>query len=126
VAGPPPVFMGTVSFIDPADSVGYVPVSGGSTAVANRSDAEIALPRAGTMTGLSVGLTARQGTTTLTLWVNGVATALACTVPAQGSTCSDTGESIAVAAGDVVSFKYAADGTPPIKNLRYAVGFEGN
>ncbi|MGL3807701.1 hypothetical protein ACSYDW_16590 [Paeniglutamicibacter sp. R2-26] len=124
-AGAPPVFMSTIPFIDPQDNRGYFAVSGASSIVKDAADADMLMPRAGTLKGLSIAASSRAGTISVTLNVNGAATALTCEIPASETSCQELDESVAVDDQDEVSFSYSSTGIVPVKNLRYAVGFEG-
>lgn len=117
--------MGNLNFIDAANTSGFIPVSAGTNFKEARSDAEITLPRAGTASGLSVELTPRQGTVTLTLMVDDVETEISCTVAAEAKACTDSDSSTVVGAAEKVSLKYTATGEAPVRNLRYALAFDG-
>ena len=124
--GPAPVFTGALSFVDAADTSGFITVSGGNTIVSGISDAEIAMPREGSLSGLNVAVTPRDGTVTLTLWVNGVTSGLACTVPDRQPTCASAGPPVRIEPGDNVGLRYAATGPEPVKNLRHSMSFGGS
>lgn len=64
---------------------------------------------------------------TVTLRVNGVSSALTCTVAASGTACNDTTHSVAVVAGDLVSVIFASSGIslPTSTQLSYGVSQTG-
>ena len=61
------------------------------------------MPVAGTLGELSVRLAHGAGVVTITLYKNGVATPLTCSIAAGSSTCSAGAASVAVAVGDTVA-----------------------
>jgi hypothetical protein len=92
---------------------------------------QVALPRAGTLSGLyfhSWNFQSGSGPLVLTLMVNGSPTALTLTVPTSAGvgTWSDTIHSVSVNAGDKVSIKYDSTATgagmsaPGTISLRYS------
>jgi hypothetical protein len=63
------------------------------------------------LTGVAVPLT---GTLKLTLMVNGIASALTCTVLATASTCSDTTHTVSLTPGSEVAFEALDSGVAAI------------
>lgn len=61
----------------------------------------------------------------LTLNKNGSATALTCTILQNGATCSDTTHSVAVVAGDTITFSNVAPSSGAAANLSATVGLYG-
>jgi len=119
------VFTGTVSFIDKADASGFLSVSGGAL-VSSIADAQIAMPRDGSMAGLNGAATPRAGSVTLTLWVNGVASGLSCRVSDLTTSCTTAGQpAVQIREGDKVAYGYSATGTDPVTNLRHSIAFFG-
>jgi collagen triple helix repeat protein len=87
----------------------FLAPSGQSVPLLEASSDEAVMPIAKTasnlfvsLNGLSVPLT---GSVKLTLVVNGSATALTCTVPSAGGSCSDTTHTVSLKAGDTVVFE---------------------
>lgn len=117
--------MSTIPFIDSEDKSGYFAISGANNIVKSATDAEMQMPRAGTFKGLSVVASSRAGTISVTLNVNGEATPLTCEIPASETSCHELDESVVVGDQDEVSFSFSSTGIVAVKNLRYAVGFEG-
>lgn len=121
------VLIGSVSFVDAADTSGFIPLSGGSEVVFGISDAEIDMPRGGIISKLSVAVTPRNGTVTLSLWVDGQGVPnQSCTVEAGQKTCVVVTGWYGFSAGADVALGYTATGTEPVRNLRYSMGFEGS
>ncbi len=118
------VFTGSLTFIDPSDTAAFIPLSG-TSAVAAEPDAATALPLGGTLSGFTGAVTPRAGTVTLTVRVNGSDTGLACTLANMIAACTAPATPVTVSAGDSVSIGYASTGGLPVKNLRYALGFNG-
>lgn len=61
----------------------------------------------------------------LTVFKNGVATALTCTIAAAGTTCSDTTNGVAVAAGDYIQFQFVTATSDTAANVSASVGLYG-
>lgn len=84
----------------------------------------------GEVTALNVGSTAvvvgGSSLDVLTVFKNGVATALTCTIAAAGKTCSDTTHGFIVAAGDVLTFQFVAATSDTAANVAATVGIYGN
>jgi len=76
----------------------------GDAIQSSAADSGLPMPSGGTLKNLHVaGL--KQGDT-VTVFVNGTVTAITCTLPTgggTGGTCSDTGDSVPVQAGDLVA-----------------------
>jgi hypothetical protein len=80
----------------------------GNTTSALGAHDELMAPRAGTLTNLLVLMdnVASAGTgMKFTVYKNGVATALTCTIAAGGTTASDNTHTVAVAAGDLIGVR---------------------
>jgi hypothetical protein len=85
----------------------------------------IAMPSACTFNSLFVNahsVTGGSYTVTVTLYKNGVATALACATPVNSSagvssSCSDSLHPVVVAPGDVISLQYVQNSGTPIVQL---------
>ncbi|HEX3693172.1 MAG TPA: hypothetical protein VHU13_07500 [Solirubrobacteraceae bacterium] len=92
----------------------FLAPSGQSVSSASASGNEAAMPVAKTASNLRVGLTGTTvpltGSFTLTLLVNGSVSALTCTVPAGSGTCSDTTDTVALAAGAEIAFEVVESG----------------
>lgn len=94
------------------------------------SGATSSLPRnVVTKTGTLYGLTGTSsanflgtGGSVLTVLKNGVATAIVCAPTAATKTCSDTAHSVAVVAGDVISFSFLSATSDTAANVIATVG----
>jgi len=61
----------------------------------------------------------------LTVYVNGSATALTCTIAAAGTTCNDTTHGVAVVAGSVITFQFVTATSDTAANISASVGLYG-
>jgi hypothetical protein len=61
----------------------------------------------------------------LTVYKNGTATALTCTIAASGTTCSDTTNGVATVAGDYIQFQFVTATSDTAANLSATVGLYG-
>jgi hypothetical protein len=79
----------------------------------------------GTLASLQVFSSANvvggSGKDVLTVYKNGSATALTCTIAGAAATCSDTTHSVAVAAGDVLTFQFVSATSDTAANVTAAV-----
>lgn len=91
--------------------------------------AQLPMPISGTFSNLMFSLPTNltSGTYVFTVFKNGSATALTCTVTVGNSTCNDFVDSVAVVAGtDVVSTRISVTGTPDLYGTAYGgVSFQG-
>jgi hypothetical protein len=69
----------------------------------------------------SAAVTGGTSKDVLTVYKNGSATALTCTVAASGTTCSDTTHSVATLAGDVIAFKWVSATSDTAANVSASV-----
>ena len=58
----------------------------------------------------------------LTLYKNGVATALTCTIAAAGTSCTDTTHAVTTVPGDVLTFQFVTATSDTAANLSASVG----
>jgi hypothetical protein len=81
----------------------------GCISLTGSSNTGLPMPSAGTLQNLRV-LTASEGAV-VTVYINGSASALTCTIPGNGFTpgskCSDTTHTVSVSAGDLVAVQAA-------------------
>lgn len=82
--------------------------------------------RGGTLADLRVFSSANvvggTGKDVLTVQKNGTDTTITCTIAASAATCSDTTHAVAVAAGDVITFKFVTATSDTAANVAAAVG----
>ena len=97
------ILSGGVEFIDPLETTGFVGLDERRVVASTAGGAASTMPVAGTLGELSVRLTHSAGVVTITLYKNGVATPLTCSIAAGSSTCSAGAASVAVAVGDTVA-----------------------
>lgn len=79
----------------------------------------------GVITGLKVYSSANvvggSSKDVLTVYKNGSATTITCTIAASAATCSDSTHSVAVAAGDVIAFKFVTATSDTAANVSASV-----
>jgi hypothetical protein len=89
------------------------------------SNVQLSVPNAGTISNLSIKLSADPGTTGVDTWrftvrKNGVATTITCDVVADGTTCTDVAHSDATwVAGDLISIQALPVNTPSVEPTVY-------
>jgi hypothetical protein len=121
------VLSGYAALVPTTTTNGYVGFSGQPDALAADWMAAGTLPRAGTITNLYVSVDHfASGTLSVTLFHNGSASPMGCTVTGSSSattvlSCSATG-SVTVAAGDTVSLQAANSGVA-YSDLRWSANF---
>ena len=69
---------------------------------------------------------AHAQTVTYTLMKNGVATALSCTIGVNGTTCSDTADSISMADGDQLSMRTVASAAVTPTAISFSILYTPN
>jgi len=103
----------------------YQGVTGGGVGVTSTTEVQVSqiIPTAGTINRLFTSLSADPGTSpdaySFTLYLNGVATTLTCTITADDTTGSDTTHNVAVVAGDLVSLEIVPLNTPSARPRIY-------
>lgn len=102
--------------VDNSGTTPYYPFTPSTSGNGTEGDCSAPCPVAGTFSKLYIALSAAPGggkSYIFTLMKNGVATALTCTITgAVATTGSDTSNSVAVVAGDLLSIKGDATGSP--------------
>ena len=95
---------GAVTFVDPADTAGFIGTGGEQSVFSTVAAAGSQTPAAGTISGFRGHLTSpAAGTVVLTLFVNGAATGVTCSIPAGSAVCLDGTHTAAVSAGDTIA-----------------------
>jgi hypothetical protein len=100
-----PILAGGVGFIDPLDTSGYVSLGTSRMVAATSASIAATIPAPGTFSKLNIHLVHTVGSVTATVYVNGAATMVTCTVAAAASTCSDATHTAVLAPGDTISVK---------------------
>ena len=124
------------SLISPASTNYHVPISGGSSSATGASQPEIiseqTVPSAGTINNLNVRLNVFAATAyqvIVTLYKNGVATALTCTtgmtaaVVAAGTTGANLVNSVSVSPGDTIMYVVVSNVASATNRVRMSVNF---
>jgi len=102
--GGPSVLSGVVTFVDPADTSGFIGMDGEATLASSAAAAGSQTPAAGTVSGFRGHLTSpAAGAVVLTLYVNGSPTSVTCSVVAGSASCLDDVHTVALAAGDTIA-----------------------
>ena len=120
-AGGPTVISGAVTFVDPTETSGFIGVGGEANLVGTAADAASEIPAAGTFSGFRGHLTTPAGDipVTFTLFVNGSATGVTCSITVAASSCVDNTHTAAVSAGDVVAVQVVKPGGL-LRNVRWS------
>lgn len=110
--------------------VNYIQLTGNRTGSATESAIQEVISSAGVITNFLVKLDSAPGAAkqyVFTLRVNGVDSALTCTISGAASTTgTDTSHSVNVSAGDLVSISCTPSGTPTSSLLSLSLQFTGN
>ena len=114
------ILSGGVEFIDPLETTGFVGLDERRVVASTPGGAASTMPVAGTLGELSVRLTHSAGVVTITLYKNGVATPLTCSIAAGSSTCSAGAASVAVAVGDTVAIGIDKPGAGNVTDFSWA------
>ena len=118
--GGPSVISGVVTFVDPSESTGFIGVGGEANVVATADGAASEIPAAGTLAGFRGHLSAAAaGPVVFTLFVNGSATSITCTVAGGASACLDSADTAVLAAGDVIAIRIT-NGSGLLRHVRWS------
>ncbi len=102
--GGPTVVSGAVTFVDPADTAGFIGIGGEQNVASTVAVAGSQTPAAGTISGFRGHLTSSAaGTVVFTLFLNGAATSVSCSIAAGSATCLDGTHTVTVTAGDTIA-----------------------
>jgi hypothetical protein len=97
---------GGAAFVDPAETTGYVGLTGAQNVAAAAAGAQGPVPFAGTLRNFRARLAAAApSAVTLTAQVAGVDQPVTCTIASGATACADTTHSAVLAAGDLVDVK---------------------
>ena len=114
-----PVVSGGVGFVDPLDVAGFVSLGTSTMTAATSTAIASSLPTAGTLSNLNIHLVHSTGSVTATVYVNGTATTMTCTVAAPANVCSDASDTKVVSAGDTISVKIDNTNAQAITNFSW-------
>jgi hypothetical protein len=118
--GGPSVLAGVVTFVDPLDTAGFIGMGGEANLTLAPGDAGSPVPTAGTLSLFRARLaSAAAGNVVFTLFVNGAATAVTCTVGAGQTTCADGADTVALAAGDTIAVG-VTNGSGLLRHVRWS------
>jgi hypothetical protein len=100
-------------------------LNGAACSGATTSTAKYLVAAAGTLSGLriasSAAVTGGTGKDVATVLKNGSATTITCTIAGTGTACSDTTHSVAVAAGDLITFSFVTATSDTAANITAVV-----
>jgi hypothetical protein len=100
-------------------------LNGAACSGATSATARYVAPQVGTIANLRVYSSANvvggSSLDVLTVYKNGSATALTCTIAASAATCSDVTHSVSVAAGDVLTFQFVTATSDTAANVSVAI-----
>jgi hypothetical protein len=109
-----------VTFVDPLDTSGFIGMGGEANLVLSAGDAGSPIPAAGTLSGFRARLTSpAAGSVVFTLFQNGAATGVTCTIAAAQSTCTDGAHTVVLAAGDNVAVGIT-NGSGLLRHVRWS------
>lgn len=100
-------------------------LNGAACSSATTATARQVISAPGTLANLrvfsSAGATGGTNKDVITVYKNGSSTALTCTIAASGTACSDVTHSVAVAAGDVITFQFVSATSDTAANVSASV-----
>ena len=118
--GGPSVLAGVVTFVDPFDASGFIGMGGEANLTLSAAAAGSPIPAAGTLSLFRARLTsAAAGNVVFTVFVNGAATAVSCTIAAAQTTCADGADTVALAAGDTIAVGIT-NGSGLLRHVRWS------
>jgi hypothetical protein len=119
------VLDGSVAFVDPADTAGFLGL-GGRQSLTVEGSAATPLGSAGTLGQLRVRADAvSDGPVVLTVRIDGADTSLTCALAAGDTSCTDGVHAVAFAAGAAVAVQVAKPGGSALRHLRFTLVVAG-
>jgi hypothetical protein len=123
-AGGGGVIAGVVTFVDPLDAAGFIGVGGEQNLTSSAGDAASPVTYAGTVGGFTARLPAAAvGDVVFTLFVNGAATPVTCTIAATQTGCTDASHTTPISIGDTVAVGLT-NGSGLLRHVRWAASLE--
>jgi hypothetical protein len=123
--GGPAVLDGAVTFVDPADTAGFLGL-GGRQSLTAESAAATPLGSAGTIGQLRVSADAvSDGPVAITVRIDGADSSLACSLAAGDTSCTDTVHAVAVTAGAALDIGVAKPAGSALRHLRFTLVVAG-
>jgi hypothetical protein len=115
------VIGGVVAFVDRLDTTGFSGLGGSQNVVLTAGEAGSPLPAGGTVTSFQgrAGSAVGGSGVVFTLFKNGAATAVTCTISSGGTTCSDNSDSVSFSAGDVVAVRIQNNSSNFVRDTRW-------
>jgi hypothetical protein len=109
------------TFVDATETLGFIGLGGEADLAAAPGDAASDIPAAGTLSAFRGHLTASTtGSVTFTLYVNGAATAVACTIAPATTGCADGTHTVVLAAGDVIAVRITKSAGALLRHVRWS------
>ncbi len=115
-SGPPgsaPVLTGSVAFVDPVETDGYLGVGGQSMLSADPGGAATVLPVGGTVSSFSAKADASTNDVVFTVYDGSTPTGITCTIAAGSTACAGTATAT-FAPGDAISVRVTHTGSPTV------------
>jgi hypothetical protein len=112
---------GVVAFVDPLDTTGFIGDAGIPNLAGTAAEAGSPIAAGGTASNFRghVGSAVGAGGIVLTLYLNGSATAISCSIPSGSSSCSDLTHTVAVSAGDVIAVQLTNSTGTLLREVRW-------
>ncbi|HEX4520407.1 MAG TPA: hypothetical protein VH063_12570 [Gaiellaceae bacterium] len=120
-AGGPAELSGVVGFLDPLDATGFIGEGGISNLAPTAAEAGSPVASAATVSGFRgrVGSAVGGGGVVLTLYLDGSATAVSCSIPSGSTSCTDSAHSVSISAGDVIAVQLANSTGTLLREVRW-------
>jgi hypothetical protein len=98
---------GAVTFVDQFDTTGFIGTAGSQNVYVSASEAASPVPIDGPLSNFTAhaGSAVSASGVTLTFVKNGNPTTITCTIPAGGSSCSDSTHTVTLATTDVIAVR---------------------
>lgn len=112
---------GVVTFVDALDTTGFTGIGGEANVTTTAAAAGSEIPSDGTIASFRGRLPAAPGGSgvVFTLFKNGTATAVTCTIAAASTSCTDSTNTLAVAAGDTIAVRIANSSGTFLRHVRW-------
>jgi hypothetical protein len=110
-----------LTFVDALDTTGFVGTVGSQNVFPSASEAASPVPITGTLSNFSVhtGTNVSGGPLVLTVFKNGVATSMACTIASGGSSCSDSSTTITVTTANTIAVRIENNSGNFVRNVAW-------
>lgn len=120
------LIMGATTSGMPTGATNYMTIYGTTVATTTVAAATTTMPTAGVVDKMYIAMSGTPGagkSYALTLYKNGLATALTCTVSDAATTCNEPTATVTFAAGDSIAMESVPTGTPTARTLKWGFRF---